>query len=463
MFSSSSEKKQQLKGYNSVPTVEASTVLLEDPNVSWVQAYAVQLPKKSSAMETDTAEGWNNDAAAPEPLYQDVPFAITFWAHMAIMVFVAIFYGSFNMNLNYSHDESSEFNFNSSTSQTWIVALAVIIATSMLLPSFLIGRVVPSYPQATVTASLYLSVLCTLSMTFMLLVAFPSFWTFLIMVALTLYFAWYVNTMRMFIPYAAALLKIACEGVAQNWGIYIVSGISSVAGILWTVMWFYVANGVGMFDDPSSQNSSQKVDDNYYYGEDVEIGIKAFALLISLYWTINVIMNLTQTTVAGMIGTYCFDKASASSFLSFAVQNSLKRSCTTSFGSVCFGSLLNAIITALRVLADSSRENSRNDGNGGAELLYCIIQCILSLVEDIMEYFNQWSYVFVGIHGMSYLESGKAVIEMFKARGCSAILTNGLAIYVINAVVLLSGIACGIIGVAVSLLDTRTPWLPAFW
>ena len=71
-------------------------------------------------------------------------------------------------------------------------------------------------------------------------------------------------------------------------------------------------------------------------------------------------------------------------------------------------------------------------------------------MEDIIEYFNQWAYAFVGIYGMSYLESGKAVIELFQARGCSAILTNQLSMYVLNTVVLITGMVCGIVGILCS-------------
>ena len=56
---------------------------------------------------------------------------------------------------------------------------------------------------------------------------------------------------------------------------------------------------------------------------------------------------------------------------------------TTSFGSICFGSFLVAILQALRAIAQSAREN------GDAQILACIAECILGCLASILEYFNK--------------------------------------------------------------------------
>lgn len=53
---------------------------------------------------------------------------------------------------------------------------------------------------------------------------------------------------------------------------------------------------------------------------------------------------------------------------------SFKRACTTSIGSICFGSLIIAIIQTLRAIA----QMFRGDGNDGIlAFLACLIDCIL--------------------------------------------------------------------------------------
>ena len=174
----------------------------------------------------------------------------------------------------------------------------------------------------------------------------------------------------------------------------------------------------------------------------------SFFSLLSLYWTILVFRNLLQATVSGTISSYCLHAPSSSTSTS-QVTNSLKQSCTTSFGSICFGSLLNGIFIPIQVLADWALPIATNNNDGG----FCL-ECILSLIPNIViKYFNQWCYVFVGIYGFNYIESGNTVVELFKARGCSAILTDSLATYhVLNTLVFTTGLVCGIVGVGCSLL-----------
>jgi len=191
------------------------------------------------------------------------------------------------------------------------------------------------------------------------------------------------------------------------------------------------------------------VQSNYYDEGSNGSSLYVTLMVFSLYWTSVVLMNLTQTTVAGLMGTWCFDKESAATCCSSAVSSSLYRSCTYSFGSICFGSLLNAIIMTLRFMLQQARQNRDND-NLACSILLCVTQCILAMIESIIEYFNRWAYIFVGVYGMSYLESGKAVLELFQARGLTAIVSDDLSSSVLNSITLLSGLCAGIIGVGIN-------------
>jgi hypothetical protein len=45
----------------------------------------------------------------------------------------------------------------------------------------------------------------------------------------------------------------------------------------------------------------------------------------------------------------------------------------------------------------------------------------------MVEYFNKWALTFVGIKGVSYLQGGRQVISLFKQRGWSSLIADGLA------------------------------------
>jgi hypothetical protein len=150
-------------------------------------------------------------------------------------------------------------------------------------------------------------------------------------------------------------------------------------------------------------------------------------------------------TVAGVMATWCFDKDDASHCCSPAVYSSLYRSVSYSFGSICLGSLVQAIISVLRIIVNKARrerERNRERGNCGSIWL-CILECCASYLEPIIEYFNQWAYVFVGIYGFSYLDSGKRAIILFKERGWSSIITDSLVGYVLGFISFTVGVLTG--------------------
>jgi hypothetical protein len=83
--------------------------------------------------------------------------------------------------------------------------------------------------------------------------------------------------------------------------------------------------------------------------------------------------NVIHVSVAGTVGTFWYAPNEATSFCSPAVTDSFNRAVTFSFGSICLGSLLVAIIQVLHQLIRNARRNQR-DG-----LLLCILECLVSL------------------------------------------------------------------------------------
>mmetsp|Transcript_33652 Transcript_33652/g.77658 ORF Transcript_33652/g.77658 Transcript_33652/m.77658 type:complete len:140 (+) Transcript_33652:1217-1636(+) len=121
---------------------------------------------------------------------------------------------------------------------------------------------------------------------------------------------------------------------------------------------------------------------------------------------------------------------------------------TYSFGSVCFGSLLAAIVEALKKLVQMER-NENND----CQVLLCLIQCILQILEDIIEYFNKWAMVYVGLYGFGYLDAGKNVIALFKARGWTTVITDDLGSRAISFLALVLSLFIGGLGLVLQKLN----------
>ena len=91
-------------------------------------------------------------------------------------------------------------------------------------------------------------------------------------------------------------------------------------------------------------------------------------MLRFLFCALLTFVTLVRRYLLRTLGTWWFVPAEANSFWSNALSDSLYRATTYSFGSVCFGSLLVAIVQALRALEYHARESD------DLQLLSCIIQ-----------------------------------------------------------------------------------------
>lgn len=242
------------------------------------------------------------------------------------------------------------------------------------------------------------------------------------------------------IPFATANLVTACTAVSSNCGITFAAYFFAALSFGWSVLWTVAL--VAVLDRTTTCN----VDNNgVEVCENPNSGY-IFLLFLSFFFTQQVIQNTLHVSVAGVVGTWWFSPED-SGCCSPAVTGSMIRSLTTSFGSICFGSLIVAIIQALRNLANQMRQ--QDDG-----ILLCIAECVLSCLESIVEYFNKWAYVYVGIYGYSYLEAGKNVMILFKNRGWEAIIADDLVsrtLFLVSVVV--GGVAGGVGAAAASFTD----------
>jgi hypothetical protein len=171
------------------------------------------------------------------------------------------------------------------------------------------------------------------------------------------------------IPFAAANMVTAITAVRANLGVSFFAYFSLLLTFGWTLWWSFafvatnfVANGC----------DAEGVCDTEPNG-----GI-VFLFLISYFWTMQVVKNVTHVTVAGTVGTWWFAPEEARSCCSSAVTSSWVRAMTFSFGSICFGSLIVAIIQAIKQVVHQLREQ-------GDSVLACCAECLLGCIERIVE------------------------------------------------------------------------------
>ncbi|MED6131992.1 hypothetical protein PIB30_015143 [Stylosanthes scabra] len=116
-----------------------------------------------------------------------------------------------------------------------------------------------------------------------------------------------------------------------------------------------------------------------------------------------------------------------------SLTKSLQCALTTSFGSICYGSLFTA---AIRILRWEIRGFRSKIGNN--ECLLCCVDFLFHLVETLVRFFNKYAYVQIAVYGKSFNHSARDAWELFQSTGVEALVA-----YDCSGAVLLMGTVFG--------------------
>ncbi|KAI2491379.1 choline transporter-like protein [Fragilaria crotonensis] len=171
------------------------------------------------------------------------------------------------------------------------------------------------------------------------------------------------------IPFATANLVTGCTAIRGNCGVIFTSFLFEALAFGWTILWCLACFGTFSSTYSCSTVNGNEVCTSVNYGY-------LFLLLLSFFFTHQVIQNTVHVIVAGTVGSWWFSPED-SGCCSAGILGSTIRALTTSFGSICFGSLIVAIIQALKSLAQQARQNGDN------AILACIAECILGCLQSL--------------------------------------------------------------------------------
>lgn len=168
-------------------------------------------------------------------------------------------------------------------------------------------------------------------------------------------------------------------------------------------------------------------------------------MVLSLYWGMEVVRNTLHVVVAGTVGTWWAVPHSGD-----PTWGSIKRAFTTSFGSICFGSLIIAIVQTLRWMAETAKRSAERRGNAAAACAAACAACLIRMLEDAMKYFTSYAFCQVALYGKGFWEAGKDTFAMFTRRGWTAIFNDHLIDRALALGMLLFGAIGGVVGASLT-------------
>ena len=154
-------------------------------------------------------------------------------------------------------------------------------------------------------------------------------------------------------------------------------------------------------------------------------------LVLSLFWTTAVIANVVHCNTAAAIAHW-WKHGHCEEYI---VDYGFQRITTYSLGSICFGSLLAAIIRTIRsiLMVINGKMRQREAHHAPSSLLdrlnrwaARVILNLLHILDRMIVYFNRYAFCFVAIEGQDYMTASSTAVQLFKSRGFTTLLNDDI-------------------------------------
>lgn len=245
------------------------------------------------------------------------------------------------------------------------------------------------------------------------------FWGVALAVGAGLHFLYVMSVLDRF-PFTMLVLQKAVRMVRELPDVMRTAYAFVLVMLCWMALWSFGVSGIVAFGIPN--------------------GGQWWLLLIfsvSLFWTGAVLSNTVHVIVSGMVFLVLIHGGPAAATMPpKPLLKSLQYAVTTSFGSICYGSLFTAAIRTLRWEIRGIRSKI-----GSNECLLCCIDFLFHIVETLVRFFNKYAYVQIAVNGQSFNRSARDAWELFQSTGVEALVAYDCS----GAILLMSTILGGLI------------------
>jgi len=368
------------------------------------------------------------DKFAPQRGPRDLFFAIFFIAYVigfgVLTVIGSIKKTNNSVDTEFQNDLAQIFPNDPKELKDFIVGLVILAIVGTIL-SFIFLWLIRKFARPLIYIGMFFTVLGWIGVGILCL-ALGQFLAGAIFLFFGFLFIILFYTWRNRIDFAVIMLKTVTRIVEMYPATMYIAYISILIQWGWIIWWSYTVTLLVTFDP------------NVAY-------FLIFFLLLALYWVCQVIKNSVHVTVSGTCATWFFMNPIPSN----PTLGSFRRAMTTSFGSICLGSLLVALLQTLRAIF-RAMENNRN------AFLAAIAACLIGCIESLIRYFNKYAFTQVAIYGKTYCQAAHDTWNLIYSHGFEAIVNDNLVSGVLTMCIIAGGVIGALVGVGLGYLLVPT-------
>ena len=133
--------------------------------------------------------------------------------------------------------------------------------------------------------------------------------------------------------------------------------------------------------------------------------------------------------IGGVVTQWYFAPAGTKDFTG-TTKTSVKHALGPSFGTICYGSFIVAVVEFMKQAAEKARRENR-----GNILVYCIV-CCMDCIYSIIEYISRFAMIQASMTGEAFCDAAKKVTELLSRNFLLAYGTYAFPKYILSFVVL---------------------------
>lgn len=422
-----------------VPPQQSAYPQLSSNHQHYTPQYEEYVPNPNAkGMSVETGDRFDYSSSK----YKDKFYAILFFLHLLAIVVCAVVFGHY-VKEHMGAVDPSDTDALQITGKQLLGSLGAAALSALVFGAIWLS-IMKKCSDTIITISLILNCVILVGMAGFALYK-QAFWMAIVFAICALLQGLYFYCVRNRIPFTQAVISASVSSVQDNAGAINVAYFCALLQVVWVCGWGFTTAAITYHFNLTEKD-----------GVTATHGVMWFFLLVSFYWTGQVLKNVAHVSVAGTVASWWLVPSTPS-----PTCGALKRACTTSFGSICFGSLLVAVLQALRAVVKQARESARRSDNGAAACALCCLECIINQLDNLIQYFNMYAYTHVAIYGKDFMSSAKDTWKMFCDRGFEVLINDDLTGLVLTMGCFLGAIVSCLVGggVGFALADnTQYTW-----